>query len=128
MTEPTLYRAHQITEVTSETLMKTSFAWDGSPYMSYPKGRPEMSVLKIIIPPHTGLEWHTHPVPSVGFVLSGRITVEKRLDGSRKTICTGEVLPETVETAHRGFTDEEPTTLIVFYAGAEGLPLVELLK
>lgn len=128
MTEPALYRGHQITEVTSETLMKTSFSWDGTAYVSYPKGKPEMSVLKITVPPHTELDWHTHPVPNVGFVLSGRITVEKRLDGSQKTICTGEVLPETVKSAHRGFTDEEPATLIVFYAGAEGLPLSEPLK
>lgn len=128
MTKPIYYSARQIPEVISETLMKTSFSWDGSPYMSYPKGRPEMSVLKITIPPHTRLEWHTHPIPCIGFVLSGRITVEKRLDGSRKTVCTGGVLPETVESVHRGFTDKEPTTLIVFYAGVEGLPLSEPLK
>lgn len=128
MIKSTPYLARSITKVTSETLMKTSFSWDGSPYVSYPQGRPEISVLKITVPPRTELDWHTHPIPNVGYVLSGYITVEKLSDGSQKTICTGDTLPETVESPHRGFTGEESVTLIVFYAGAQGLPLSESLK
>jgi hypothetical protein len=35
----------------------------------------------------------------------------------------GPALGETVQTAHRGFTTDEPAELIVFYAGQPGLPL-----
>jgi hypothetical protein len=35
----------------------------------------------------------------------------------------GEVLPETVETIHRGFITESPVELLVFYAGDAGMPL-----
>lgn len=111
--------------IIAETLVSTDLSWDGSPYKPYPDGKPKLSVLKITIPPHTILDWHTHPVPSAGYVLSGYITVEKFSDGTKKTVNTGEVLPETVGSVHRGYTDNMPAVLIVFYAGTEELPLSE---
>lgn len=111
--------------IITETLLKSSYSWDGAAYLAYPQGRPELNVLKISIPRQTVLNWHYHPVPNVGYVVSGSITVEKLLDGSRKTVYAGETLPETVGTLHRGFTADEPATLLVFYAGAEGVPLSE---
>lgn len=111
-----------------ETLMKTNQSWDGESYQSYPVGKPELSILKITVPPHTVLGWHTHPIPNAAYVLSGHLTVEKQSDGSKKTIHAGETLAETVGTIHRGFTEDEPVTLIVFYAGAKGLPLSNPVK
>ncbi|EHO9417869.1 cupin domain-containing protein [Salmonella enterica] len=120
-----LCSAHQVTGVKVEPLLKSSNSWDGSPYNSYPQGKPELSILKITVPPHTTLGWHTHPMPNAAYVLSGHLTVEKKSDGTKKTIHAGDTLAETVGTVHRGFTENEPVTLIVFYAGKEGLQLSE---
>lgn len=120
-----LCSAHQSSGVTVEPLMKTSNSWDGSSYNSYPQGKPELSILKITIPPHTTLDWHTHPMPNAAYVLSGQLTVEKKIDRTKKTIHAGETLAETVGIGHRGFTEDEPVSLIVFYAGKEGMPLNE---
>ena len=117
--------AQEKATVTIEKILDTETAWDGSSYGSYPDGQPEMSVLKITIPPNTALPWHTHPIPSAGYVVSGELTVERK-DGERKVVKQGEVLPETVDSVHRGISGNRPVTLIVFYAGVRGLPLSKL--
>jgi len=60
---------------------------------------------------------------NVGYVLSGHLTIEKRGTGERIVLHAGEALAETVQTAHRGFTTDEPVELVVFYAGQVGSPL-----
>ena len=105
-----------------ETLLKTDKSWDGTPYKAYPSGPPQLSVLKIELPAHAVLPWHTHPMPNAGYVVSGEITVEKK-DGEKQTVRAGQVLPETVGSVHRGVVGDSPVTLIVFYAGTEGMPL-----
>ncbi|WP_019411739.1 cupin domain-containing protein [Pseudomonas psychrophila] len=106
-----------------EQLLKTNQSWDGAPYDPYPSGQPEITVLKIIIPANTALNWHTHPMPNVAYVLSGELFVETR-DGKHKiTLRAGEVLPEVVQTEHRGTSGSQPVELIVFYAGGVGMPL-----
>jgi len=105
-----------------ETLVRSTSAWDATPYTRYPDGPPQLSVLKITIAPHTALEWHSHPMPNAGYVLSGELTLEER-DGVRKHFVAGEAISETVNRVHRGVTGEAPVVLIVFYAGAPGLSL-----
>jgi hypothetical protein len=34
-------------------------------YQSYPTGKPQLTVLRITIPPNTALHWHHHPVISL---------------------------------------------------------------
>jgi quercetin dioxygenase-like cupin family protein len=106
-----------------ETLLKAGSSWDGAPYATYPAGKPELSVLKITIPPHTALNWHSHPSPNAAYVASGNLTVQLKDTGQKMVISKGQVLPEVVGTIHRGMTGKSPVVLIVFYAGAVGLPL-----
>jgi quercetin dioxygenase-like cupin family protein len=110
-------------QIKVEQLLQTTHAWDSSPYTRYPNGQPQVTVLKITIPPHTALPWHRHPIISVAYVLSGRLTIEKKNTGERKTLQVGQAVAETVQTSHRGFTTDEPVELIVFYAGKAGVPL-----
>jgi quercetin dioxygenase-like cupin family protein len=110
------------TGIKIETLLKTDKSWDGTPYKVYPSGQPQLTVLKIEVPAHSVLPWHTHPMPNAGYVLSGELTVEKE-NGEKQTVKTGQVLPETVGSVHRGTTGDSPVTLIVFYAGTPGMPL-----
>ena len=114
--------------VTSEVLLKTESAWDGTAYLRYPDGPPELTVLKITIPPRTELPWHQHPMPNAAYVLSGDLTVERREGGQVKQIKSGDVLPEMVNAAHRGRTGDSPVVLIVFYAGTKGMPLSSVVK
>ena len=119
---PAAMRARE-PQVEIEQILQTTRAWDGTTYKSYPTGQPQLSVLRIKIPPHTALHWHYHPVISVGYVVSGELTVEKRETGERATVRAGQALPETIGTIHRGFTTNGPVELIVFYAGQAGLPI-----
>jgi quercetin dioxygenase-like cupin family protein len=106
----------------STVLLKTEHSWDGALYKSYPAGQPQLSVLKIVIPAHTTLPWHIHPMPNAAYVISGNLHVESR-DGRHRTVLhAGDVLPEMVGSAHRGYTDDSPVELIVFYAGVKGMP------
>lgn len=115
-------------EVTVEKLLETEHAWDGALYPAYPTGTPQLSVLKITIPPHSSLDWHEHPVPNAAYVQQGVLTVEKRASGEKRTLHAGEVLPEMVNSAHRGYTGSEGVTLIVFYAGQKGIELARPVK
>jgi quercetin dioxygenase-like cupin family protein len=110
-------------QVAVEQLLQSTKSWDGTVYKGYPTGQPQVTVLRIKIPPHTSLHWHSHPVISVGYIISGELTVEKRDTKERITVHAGEVLPETVGTIHRGFTTDSPVELIVFYAGQAGTPI-----
>jgi len=110
-------------EVQAETLLRTTSSWDGVPYPSYPDGPPEISLLRLTIPPNTSLPWHTHPMPNAAYVVSGEITVEKKSDGEVRKLKAGDVLAEMVDAVHRGTTGPEPVVLLVFYAGTPGMPL-----
>ncbi|WP_244136495.1 cupin domain-containing protein [Burkholderia sp. BCC0405] len=109
--------------VTETVLLRTTQAWDGSRYRTYPSGQPEITVVRYTIPPHAVLPWHTHPSINIGYVLSGHLTAVRRSDGKRLALGPGDVVPEMVDGAHRGETGDERAELIVFYAGAPGTPL-----
>ena len=106
-----------------EQLLQTTHSWEGTPYVSYLKGRPQITILKITVPRNTSLDWHQHPMINAGYVLSGKIILEKKETRERKAFHAGQALAETVNTIHRGYTTDQPTELIVFYAGAPGVPL-----
>ena len=110
-------------QIKVEQVLQTTQSWDSRPYISYPTGQPQVTVLRITIPPNTALHWHRHPIISVGYVLSGHLTLEKRDTGERTILGAGQAVAETVQTTHRGFTTDEPVELIVFYAGQVGVPL-----
>jgi quercetin dioxygenase-like cupin family protein len=110
------------TAIERHVLTQSSSSWDGAPYKAYPEGGPELSVLKISLPANSALPWHSHPIPNAAYVLKGEITIE--LEGGRSQVFKqGEVFPEVVDTRHRGKTGPQPTELLIFYAGSEGIPL-----
>jgi quercetin dioxygenase-like cupin family protein len=106
-----------------EKLLETEESWDGTTYSTYPSGTPQLSILKIIIQPNTYLDWHEHPIPNAAYIQSGKLTVEKQSTGEQRILKAGEVLAEMVDITHRGYTGSEGATLIVFYAGKNGVPL-----
>jgi quercetin dioxygenase-like cupin family protein len=107
----------------SEVLLQTTRSWDGETYQPYLSGQPQISVLRIYIPPHSALAWHRHPVINAAYVLTGKLFVEKKSNGMKREVNAGEVLPEMVDDPHRGYTEDQSATLLVFYAGVEGVPI-----
>jgi quercetin dioxygenase-like cupin family protein len=114
-------------EIEIQELLRTGASWNGAAYGAYSEGVAEPVVTKITIPAHKELTWHSHPMPSFAYVLSGEITVEDD-KGNKKHFTAGEVMAETVHTAHRGIVGDKPATFIVFYAGTKGMPLSQPAK
>ena len=110
-------------QIQTQLLVKSASAWNGRAYEKYGEGRPELTVTRVTIPPHTQLPWHSHPMLSVGYILSGHIIVEDKATGQKKIFKAGEAVPEQVNAAHRGATDDEPVVIIVTYAGTVGQPM-----
>lgn len=121
-TSPT---THAQAKVEVKELLRSQTSWDGTRYETYPTGKPELTLLKISIPPRTSLDWHSHPMPNIGYVLSGELFLETQDRDLKHTLRQGDSVAEMVGLKHRGRTGELPVELIVFYAGAEGLPLSE---
>ena len=53
-----------------ETLAQTTSSWNGNTLPGYPQGQPQVTILKIIIPPGFELPLHQHPVINAGVLLS----------------------------------------------------------
>jgi quercetin dioxygenase-like cupin family protein len=104
-------------------LLKRTASWNDVPYSAYPQGQPELTTVRITIPPHSSLPWHTHDAPNTAYLLSGQLTVEDRASGRKATYRAGEAFAESVHNVHRGVTGNEPAVVIVTYASTPGLPL-----
>lgn len=109
--------------VTVDTLAKTSSSWDGSDLPKYAKGEPEITILKITIPPKVQLALHKHPVINAGVLLKGQLTVVSE-DKETLHLKAGDAIVELVNKWHYGKNDgDEPAEIIVFYAGTRGGPI-----
>ncbi len=109
--------------VSFETLLKTGKSWDGKELEAYPGGSPEVTILKVKVPPGAVVDKHKHPVMSAAVIISGEITVVSE-HGDRVTFKAGDAVVELVDTVHYGTnTGLVDTELLVFYAGVKGMPL-----
>jgi quercetin dioxygenase-like cupin family protein len=104
-------------------LLQSASSWNNVPYKAYPTGLPQLTILRIVIPAHSAMPWHTHAIPNAAYVLSGALTVEDRATGAKATYRAGEALAECVGVVHRGVTGDEPAVLIVTYSGTPGQAL-----
>ena len=111
------------TDPETNVLLRRTASWNEVPYAAYPEGQPELTTVRITIPAHSSLPWHTHDMPNAAYLLSGHLTVEERDTGRRATYRAGEAFAESVGNVHRGFTDSEPAVVIVTYAGTHGQSL-----
>jgi quercetin dioxygenase-like cupin family protein len=105
-----------------ELLLQTSQSWNGKPYTHYPTGQPQLTTIKLTIEPHTALPWHTHPFPNVVYVLSGSLTLHDKASGKTQVVHQGQAVGESVDDVHRGESGDEPTVLLITYAGTQGVP------
>jgi len=116
--EPEGY-SHQI-QVTP--ILKTSVTASGEK-IAYPKtNSPQVTAVKVVIPPGAETGWHEHPYPCYAYILSGTLTVEIRGQKPR-VLHPGDALVETVNTLHNGTNKgREPVRLVMFVTGETGKP------
>jgi quercetin dioxygenase-like cupin family protein len=105
-----------------EILLQTTQSWNGKPYTRYPTGQPQLTTIKLTIAPHTALPWHTHPFPNVVYVISGTLTLHDKASGKTHVVHQGQAVGESVDDVHRGESGDEPTVLLITYAGTPGVP------
>ncbi|MCP3670275.1 MAG: cupin domain-containing protein [Gammaproteobacteria bacterium] len=115
--------ARDLNTVKVDVLAKTSSSWDGGTLPDYSPGRPEVTILKVVVPPHTQLPLHKHPVINAGVLLKGNLTVVTE-DNKTLHMTAGDPIVEVVNKWHYGKNEgNEPAEIIVFYAGTQGNPI-----
>jgi quercetin dioxygenase-like cupin family protein len=109
--------------IESVVLAKTTSSWNGSILPEFPGGQPEITILRIKIPPGTSLPMHKHPVINAGVLLKGQLTVKTK-DGEILHLKEGESIVEVVNIWHSGKNEGSvPAEIIVFYAGVKDIPI-----
>ena len=93
----------------------------------YPTSGPARVTVSIVtILPGTIAKIHRHPVPLVGYVLEGELTVDYGNQG-KKTFRKGDALVEALNVPHRGMNlGQDIVRILAIYLGADGIPNVLL--
>lgn len=108
--------ADEVNAAAVAVLAKTGLSWDGSRLPDYSKGTPEVTILRIKIPPGTRLPLHNHPVINAGVLLSGELTVVTE-DNRTLHLKAGDPIVEVVNTWHYGKNEGNAMAeILVFYA------------
>jgi len=116
-------RAEDEKGINVDVLTKTTLSWDGNILPDYPLENPEITILKITIPPGTQLPLHYHPVINAGVLISGELTVITE-DNEILYLKAGETIVEVVDKWHYGKNEGDvPAEIIVFYAGTPEIPI-----
>ncbi|RPE03229.1 cupin [Candidatus Pantoea deserta] len=123
MTEKEKTTDAQPTAIAHQQVLQSGTAWNGQPYEAYPAGKPQITVMRMSLPANSELPWHTHPMPNTAYILSGQLTIEDKQSGEIYQAGAGQALNETINSAHRGYTTDQPAELVIFYAGVEGQEL-----
>ena len=115
--------AQEVSTVKVDVLAKTGSSWDGRDLPNYAKGKPEITILRIKIPPKVQLPLHEHPVINAGVLLKGELTVVTK-DKEILHLKAGDSIVEVVDKWHYGKNEgNEPAEIIVFYAGVQDTPI-----
>lgn len=112
--------------LTAQTLLDTVTTGDGHP-LKYPEGQARISTLLVELAPggETGL--HRHPMPVVGYIVSGEVTVSAQGLPDR-VFKTGEAFVETTVWHNGRNKGSVPVKILAIYLGAEGQMRVEKPK
>lgn len=115
--------AGNIKAIHVETLAKSTASWDGNTLPDYPKGQPEITILRIKIPAGAKLDMHKHPVINAGLMLSGELTVITEKNETLH-LKAGDSIIEVVDKWHYGKNEGSiMAEIIVFYAGIVNQPI-----
>jgi quercetin dioxygenase-like cupin family protein len=106
-----------------EILQKTRTSWDGTALPNYPLDLPEVTIVRVIVPPNSRIKPHKHALINVAYVVKGSISVTSAT-GQNETLHAGDTIVELVNTWHHAeVLSSMEVELIVFYLGPSSLPL-----
>lgn len=112
-----------VNNIEVKQLAQSTKSWDGTSLPYYPKGQPEITILRIKIPAGAKLEIHNHPVINAGVLLAGELTVITE-DNKTLRLKAGDSIVELVNKKHYGKNEGTQTAeIIVFYAGIVNKPI-----
>ena len=101
-------------------LIETNTSWEKTKII-YPNGDSKITALLVEMQPQATMKMHFHEVPSFGYILEGKITVQSE-SGDIKTFSKGDVVIEMINKKHCGLNPGDSVTkFIVFYMGTEDL-------
>lgn len=108
-------------EIAVTPLLKTRTDAAGKAIV-YPTGSPEVTAVRVEIPPGAQTGWHKHPVPCFAYILEGELHVQIA-GGETKILKAGEAYAETVDVMHNGVNQGNvPVKLVMFATGVSGQP------
>lgn len=89
--------------------------------IAYPTdGKAEITAILVEVPPGGRTGWHKHPLPCVGYILEGELSVTL-IDGRVNVFKAGEAVAEAVDFEHEGVNlGATPAKLVMFVLGTEG--------
>jgi quercetin dioxygenase-like cupin family protein len=108
----------------AEPLLETYTSWDGGA-LAYPEGKARVTSVILHVEPDVDPPFHCHPIPTMGYVLRGTLEVTTE-HGDTHRFNEGDAVVEVMTTLHRGRAIDGPVDIVVFYAGAEGVPTTVL--
>jgi quercetin dioxygenase-like cupin family protein len=101
-------------------LIETDTSWEKTKII-YPNGDAKITALVVEMQPQAKMQMHYHEVPSFGYILEGKITVQSE-SGDIQTFSKGDVVIEMINKKHSGVNPgDKVTKFIVFYMGTEDL-------
>jgi len=101
-------------------LIETDTSWEKTKII-YPNGDAKITALVVEMQPQAKIQMHYHEVPSFGYILEGKITVQSE-SGDIQTFSKGDVVIEMINKKHSGVNPGDTVTkFIVFYMGTEDL-------
>ncbi|MUG98381.1 cupin domain-containing protein [Scytonema sp. UIC 10036] len=103
-------------------LLKSMTTTIGQPIEYSKIKKPEVTALKVEIPPGKETGWHKHPFPGYAYVLRGTVTLE--IEGNKQfRFEPGSAFVEVLNTLHNGKNlGNEPVTILVFFTAEAGQP------
>ncbi|MCO7188427.1 MULTISPECIES: cupin domain-containing protein [unclassified Pseudoalteromonas] len=112
-------QAHSAEQIKVETLTKQQQSWNGATLPAYPKGQPEVRIMRFTIPAGQTLPIHKHPYINAGLMIQGELMVETET-GETLHIKAGDTIVEVLNTWHWGKNvGKEAAQIVVFYAGVK---------
>jgi len=110
----------------NKILLRTDTSWNGAPIQPQTIAHPEVTLVRIKIPPKKSLPIHQHTMINVAYVVSGTLCV-KTESGKTIILKKGDSINEVVDTWHHGENiGDDEVELLVFYVGEKGTPLSKL--
>lgn len=101
-------------------LIETNASWEKTKII-YPNGDTKITALLVEMEPQSKMQMHYHEVPSFGYILEGKITVQSE-SGDIRTFSKGDVVIEMINKKHSGMNPGDTITkFIVFHLGTENL-------